>query len=287
VCAVFVGATAAQAVVVAGGPAPWSAVAVSGVAALTAVAAQRVMRDRAVGGRAGQAGQGRQDGQGGQGLAAWVRVPRGTLELTAGLMGLASVVDQQADALALTVGLTFLGVGAVAVSFLSADRRRVAWLGSGLLVLASWVRLSSLDVDVVEAYTLPGSLALLVAGLVWMRRNPGASSWRGLATGLTLGLGPSLVVALQEPTSVRALLVGLAGVALVFVGVRLRWGAPLVVGGVAVGLLALVNIAPFAAAVPRWVLFGTAGVALLVLGVTWERRRQDLQLMHRYAARLR
>jgi hypothetical protein len=120
-----------------------------------------------------------------------------------------------------------------------------------------------------------------------MRRHPDASSWRGLATPLTLGLGPSLVVALQEPTTVRALLVGLAGLALVGVGVRLGWGAPLVVGGVAVGLLAVVNIAPYAAAVPRWVLFGTAGVALLALGVTWERRRQDLHLMHRYAASLR
>jgi len=278
VCAVFVGATAAQAVEVAGASAPWSAVAVSGVAALTAVAAQRMLRDRPAGGHGGQ---------GGQAITAWARGPRGILELTAILMGLASLTDQQANALALTAGLTLLGVGAVAVSFVSVDRRRVAWLGSGLLVLASWVRLSSLDVDVVEAYTLPGSLALLVAGLVWMRRNPGASSWRGLAPSLTLGVGPSLVVALQEPTSVRALLVGLAGLALVGVGVRLGWGAPLVVGGVAVGLLAVVNIAPYAAAVPRWVLFGTTGVALLGLGVTWERRRQDLQLMHRYAARLR
>jgi hypothetical protein len=272
VCAVLVGASAGQAVQVAGGAVEWSAVAVSAVAALTAVAAQRLLRDRPVGG---------------QQLATWARGSRPALELTGVLMGAVSVSVQQEDALALTVGLTFLGVGAVAVSFLSADRRRAAWLGSGLLVLASWVRLSSLDVDVVEAYTLPGALALLVFGLLWMRRHPDASSWRGLATPLTLGLGPSLVVALQEPTTVRALLVGLAGLALVGVGVRLGWGAPLVVGGVAVGLLAVVNIAPYAAAVPRWVLFGTAGVALLALGVTWERRRQDLHLMHRYAASLR
>ncbi len=271
-CAVFVGATAGQAVVVAGGAAPWSAVAVSLVAALTAVAAQRVSRYVTAGD---------------QQSSGWADGPRVALELTAALMGLASLDTQQEDALALTVGLSVLGVGAVAVSFLSDDRRRVAWLGSGLLVLASWVRLFSLDVDVVEAYTLPGSLALLVTGLLWMRRNPGASSWRGLATPLTLGLGPSLVVAMQEPTSVRALLVGLAGLALVGVGVRLRWGAPLVIGGVAVGLLAVVDIAPYAAAVPRWVLFGTAGVALLALGVTWERRRQDLHLMQQYAARLR
>ena len=106
-------------------------------------------------------------------------------------------------------------------------------------------------------------------------------------TPLTLGIGPSLVVALQDPITVRGLLVGLVGLALVGVGVRLGWGAPLVVGGVALGLIAVVSIAPYAAAVPRWVLFGTAGVALLALGVTWERRRQDLHLMHSYAASLR
>jgi len=271
-CAVLVAATAYQAVHLAGEAAEWSAVAVSLVAALTAVAAQRVLRD-------GEAE--------GAHSAPWPRTVRPALEATAVVMGVLAASAELEDALALTVALTCLGAGAIVVSFLSPDRRRVAWLGSGLLVLASWVRLSSLDVDVVEAYTLPGALALLVTGLVWMRRHPDESSWRGLATPLTLGVGPSLVVALQEPTSVRALLVALVGLALVAVGVRLEWGAPLVIGGVAVGLVALVNIAPYAAAVPRWVLFGTAGVALLALGVTWERRRQDLQMVHRYAARLR
>jgi hypothetical protein len=272
VCAVLVAGTAHQGVHLSGAAAPWSAVAVTAVAAATAVAAQRVLRDRPVA-----------DDR----VPPWVRGPRPALEATAGLMGVLAVKAAQPSSPALTLGLTCLGVGAVAVSLLSADRRWSAWLGGALLLLASWVRLFALDVDVVEAYTVPGSLALLVLGLVWMRRNPDASSWRGLGTPLTLGVGPSLLVALEEPTSVRALLVGLLGLALVGVGVRLLWGAPLLVGGLAVGLLALVNIAPYAAAVPRWVLFGTAGVALLVLGVTWERRRQDLQVMHRYAARLR
>ncbi|MDQ4008201.1 MAG: hypothetical protein M3211_08940, partial [Actinomycetota bacterium] len=189
--------------------------------------------------------------------------------------------------LPLTVGLTILGCSAIAVSLVSADRRRVGWLGSALLVGASWVRLEAVGVDTVEAYTLPGSLALLVAGLVRMRRTPEVTSWRALSAPLSLGAGPSLVVSLDAPTSLRALLVGLVGVALVLVATRMQWGAPLLVGGVAVGLIALVNIAPYAAGLPRWILFGTAGVALLVLGLTWERRRRDLALAHRYATRLR
>jgi len=272
VCAVLAAGTAHQVVHLAGASARWSAVAATAVAAATWVIAQLVLRDRPV-----------HDDR----VPPWLRGPRPALEVTGGLVGAFALDATGPGSLAPTVALTLLGVGAVAVSLLSPDRRWAAWLGSALLVVASWVRLVGLDVDVVEAYTLPGSLALLVFGLAWMRRNPGASSWQGLGAPLTLGVGPSLLVALQEPTSVRALLVGLAGLALVGVGVRLRWGAPMLVGGAAVGMLAVANIAPYAAALPRWVLFGTAGVSLLVLGVTWERRRQDLQTMHRYAARLR
>jgi hypothetical protein len=154
-------------------------------------------------------------------------------------------------------------------------------------VLASWVRLYGLDVEVVEAYTLPGAVALCVAGVVWLLRTPGATSWQALAAPLGLGVGPSLAVALEAPTSLRALLVGVAGSVLLGAALRLRWGAPLLVGGVTVALLALVNIAPYAAGLPRWVLFGGAGVALLALGVTWDRRRHDVAVAHRYATRLR
>lgn len=197
-------------------------------------------------------------------------------------------VGQTADSgsLALSIGLSLLGVTGVLVSLVSADRRRVAWAGSALLVLASWVRLDALDVGAIEAYTLPGATALLVAGLLPMRRTP-ATSWQALSAPLGLGVGPSLLVALGEPTSLRALLVGVVGLVLVGAAVRLRWGAPLLVGGTAVALLALVNVGPYAAGLPRWVVFGTAGVALLALGVTWEQRRRDLALAHRYAARLR
>jgi hypothetical protein len=255
----LVAATAHQVVQLAGGAPPWRAVAVAAVAGLAALAAQR--------GR--------------------LRQTRSAVELTAVLTGVLAVAATAPDSRALTVALTCLGVCTLIVSLVSGDRRRVAWLGSVLLLAASWVRLHALDVDVIEAYTLPGSLALLVTGLLRMRRSPTATSWRALAMALAMGVTPSLGVALDHPTSLRALLVGLAGLGLVAVGARLGWGAPLVIGATAVGLLALVNVAPYAAALPRWVLFGTAGVALLALGVTWERRRQDLRLVHRYAARLR
>jgi len=261
--AVATAGAAYQVVDLLGGTPAWGSVAVAAVASLVAVGAQSLHR---------MTGESR------------VRL---MLEATAGVVATVALAPQQTDLLALTVGLTLYGVAGVLVSIVSADRRRVAWAGGMLLVLASWVRLFALDVDVVEAYTLPGAVALLVVGLLWMQRTPSATSWQALGAALGLGVGPSLLVALQEPTSWRALAVGAVGLLLVGLGVRLTWGAPLLVGGVAVALLALVNIAPYAAGLPRWVLFGGAGVALLLLGVTWDRRRHDLVVAHRYATRLR
>ena len=256
--------SAYQVVDLVGGTPPWSAVAAAGVASVVAVGAQGLRR-----------------------MTGEQHRVRLLLEVTAVVVAAAAVGPLTADLLALSVGLTLYGVSGVLVSLVSADRRRVAWAGSVLLVLASWVRLYALDVDVVEAYTLPGAVALLVVGLLWMRRTPSANSWQALGAALGLGVGPSLLVALQEPTSPRAALVGIVGLVLVGLGVRLTWAAPLLVGGVTVALLALVNIAPYAAGLPRWVLFGGAGVALLSLGVTWDRRRRDLVVAQRYATRLR
>jgi hypothetical protein len=255
--------SAYQVVAVLGGTPAWGAVAAAAVPCLVAVGAQglhRITRESPV---------------------------RLMLEATSVVTAAVALAPQQTDLLALTVGLTLYGVAGVLVSLVSPDRRRVAWAGGVLLVLATWVRLFALDIEVVEAYTLPGAVALLVVGLLWMRRTPSATSWEALGAALGLGVGASLLVALQEPTSWRALAVGVVGLLLVGVGVRLTWGAPLLVGGVTVALLALVNIAPYAAGLPRWVLFGGAGVALLLLGVTWDRRRHDLVVAQRYATGLR
>ena len=80
---------------------------------------------------------------------------------------------------------------------------------------------------------------------------------------------------------------GIGALALVLVGVRLHWGAPLVVGGVALAVLAVRELGPVAVAVPRWTLFALAGALLLTVGVAWERRSRELIAAARYVAALR
>lgn len=205
-------------------------------------------------------------------------------------LGLAGVLtgpgEQQATWTA--VYLTVAGAAVVALSLLRPDRRRLAWVGSGLLALATWVRLADLGVDEPEPYTLPSALALVVVGLLRLRRDPEADTMGALGPGLTLALVPSLLWVLEEPLTARGLLLGLACLALVLVGLRGRWSAPLLLGAVVGGVLVVRMAAPYVdSSVPRWVLIGAAGAVLIATGVTWERRLQEARHMVGYVKSLR
>ena len=64
-----------------------------------------------------------------------------------------------------------------------------------------------------------------------------------LGTGLALALLPSLLLALEDPLSMRGVLVGAAGVAALALGVRERLAAPLLAGAATIALLAVRELA--------------------------------------------
>ena len=203
------------------------------------------------------------------------------------LLGLAlAPVGEQASWAA--VYLTTGGVALTVMSLLRRDRRVVGWAGGLLLAAASWVRLWDVGVHAPEAYTLPSAAALVVVGLVHLRRNPGAATMTALAPGVSLALVPSLLWVLADPTGPRALLLGLGCLALVLAGVALRWTAPLALGATVGALLVLRLAAPYVGdAVPRWVLIGAAGVLLVTVGATWERRLAEARQLVGYVRNLR
>jgi hypothetical protein len=108
-----------------------------------------------------------------------------------------------------------------------------------------------------------------------------------LAPGLALALLPSLVLALDAPTSLRALLLGLGALAVMLAGAVLRWAVPLFAGGAVVAVLVLVNLGSQALALPRWTIFAAGGALLLFLGLTWERRLAELRRIGAMVAQLR
>lgn len=205
-------------------------------------------------------------------------------------LGLAGVLSDTAGRHATwtAVYLTLVGAVVVATSLLRADRRQLAWPGSALLVLATWVRLADLGVHEPEPYTLPAAVALVAVGVLRLRRDPAADTLGTVAPGLTLALVPSLLWVLDEPMTLRGLLLGLGCLALVLVGLRRQWSAPLALGAVVGAVLVVRMSAPYVDdAVPRWVLIGAAGALLIATGITWERRLQEARHLVGYVRSLR
>jgi hypothetical protein len=216
--------------------------------------------------------------------------PRSEVEASAALAGLVASVaslDVAADQLtALAIHLTVAGVLVTLSSLVHAERRVLAWPGGALLAAATWARLADLGVEAPEAYTLPSALVLILVALHRLWRIPGTST-AVLLPGLTLATVPSLLWVLVDPVSPRAVLLGVACLALVLTGARLRWSAPLAVGAMVGGLLVVREVAPYASEMPQWVLIGFAGTILTVVGVTWEQRVLELRRATSYLGRLR
>ncbi|WP_157018089.1 SCO7613 C-terminal domain-containing membrane protein [Cryptosporangium arvum] len=192
----------------------------------------------------------------------------------AGLLELGTTGD---PTFALTTTLLGVPLGLVG---LRSDRRRCGWLVPVVELVALWAWLGRAGVTVPEAYTLPAAALTAAFGLFTLRRRPAVSSWPALGPALTVATVPTLVVALAAGTlGVRALLLGIAALAVTLAGAATRRQAPFLVGAVVLSLVtarALVPVLPaLADTVPTWVPLSLAGALLLAVGATYERRRRD------------
>jgi hypothetical protein len=144
-------------------------------------------------------------------------------------------------------------------------------------LVAYWILLVTGGVRVQEAYTLPAAGLVLLAGWLAARSRPGLHSWSAYGPALVAGFGPSLALMLTVPGEpLRRLAIGLAGVAVVLGGAVRRRQAPVVVGGAALVLVAAHESALLWDLLPRWIPLGAAGLVLVGLAVTYERRRRDV-----------
>ncbi len=207
---------------------------------------------------------------------------------TAGLVAIAVAVPAASDdGLSAAIHLTLAGALLSLTALVHPHRREVGWAGSAVLMLALWVRLADVGVVAPEAYTLPPALALVGVAVLRLWRDP-RSPTTLLVPGLVLATTPSLLrLLVTDPVSLRALLLGAACLALVLVGATLRWSAPLLVGASVGAALTLLELAPYVARTPQWVVIGLAGTVLTVVGITWERRVVELRRAAGYVGRLR
>lgn len=193
----------------------------------------------------------------------------------------------QDDQTWLAIYLTVAGVAVTVVALTRADRRLAGWVGGLLLAVATWVRLAEIGVEEPEPYTLPSAAALLVAGWFRTRRNPGAGTLSAWGPGLCLALVPSLLWAIAEPLSWRAVLLGGACLVLTVVGAQLRLAGPFVWGASIGAVLVLWEIVPRAFELSAWLSMGMVGAGLLALGASWEQRVRDARAAIGYVRGLR
>ncbi len=154
-----------------------------------------------------------------------------------------------------------------------------------------WAGLSGATWRQVEVWTLPAAAVLLVAGVLWLRADAQQRSWRPLAPGIVVLLGPSLLAVLDGRPVWRVGLVAVLAGAIVAVGAMQRLQAPVLLGAAALAVHAVAQLAPWVARVisggPRWVPLAVVGLALLVLGATYEKRLRELRMLQVRVASLR
>ena len=218
-------------------------------------------------------------------LAARDGASRVAIEATALLSGLAATT-LPTEATGVAMVLTILGTAVAIGSILDPDRDEASWIALALLGIATAIRVVE-DVRAPEAYTLPAAVLLLAAGWWRLETDDRVGSARALSSGLVLALVPSLLLALDEPVSLRGALVGAGGVVALVVGVARLWATPFAAGAATTAMLALRHLGPVVDGLPRWVSLGSVGLALLLVGVTWEQRRRDLDVASRYLTSLR
>ncbi|WP_433498973.1 SCO7613 C-terminal domain-containing membrane protein [Sphaerimonospora sp. CA-214678] len=191
-----------------------------------------------------------------------------------GTIGLLLAADLRMFSLACAVA-GVLGFGTA----LRPDRRMAGYAGTAFLLPAHWTRLLADGVEAVEAYTVPFSLVLLAIGWWRARRS---SSWLAYGSGLSFSLLPSLLALYAQPEGwIRPAALGLASMAVLLAGARFRLQAPAVLGGFTLAAVAVHELAPWIAqlmtVVPRWVPVAVGGLALLLIGATYEARLRDIR----------
>ena len=119
------------------------------------------------------------------------------------------------------------------------------------------------------------------------RLRAGAPSWAAEGAAVAVALVPSALVAVADPTAPRLVLVVAAAAALTVAGTLTHRQAPFVVGTGVLAVVAAGRLLPVAPLLPRWVTLATAGLLMLVLGATYERRRQQAREAVAWVAQMR
>ncbi len=170
--------------------------------------------------------------------------------------------------------------------------RRTLIIASSLSELAAiWILLRTGHVTMLEAYTLPFAAFALLVGLLEVRLRPELGSWLAYGPALVAAFLPTMVVVLTSDASPpRRVLLIIAAVLTLAIGSVQRQKAPVMVGSVVTAIASIHELILLGRLLPGWillVLFSAAGLLLVALGATYEKRRHDVMRLRGALGRMR
>ncbi|GAA1567302.1 hypothetical protein GCM10009789_20890 [Kribbella sancticallisti] len=217
-------------------------------------------------------------------VAPAVPLERALLSTAASAAALAEIVILLESATTGT-GVILTITAAPLVAYGMRPHRREALLIAGLLLaIANTAFVLGAGATTIEWFTLPPAAVVLALGLLAWRDQP---SWVYLGPGLLLGLVPSTLVANSNEDYLRTTFVVAAAVLIILIGSRHSLQAPFLIGAAVLLKITLWQFLEVAPLIPRWITLGTAGLILLTVGATYERRLQNAKHAARWVAALR
>lgn len=182
-------------------------------------------------------------------------------------------------------GIVLTIAAAPLVAYGMRPTRRPALLLAGfLLTLANTAFVLGTSATTLEWFTLPPAAVILAIGIYAYRTQP---SWIYLGPGLLLALAPSALVANSNYDYLRTTFVVAAAVAVILIGTRYSLQAPFIIGATVLLKIALWQFLEVAPLIPRWITLATAGLILLTVGATYERRLQNAKQAAHWLTSLR
>lgn len=145
---------------------------------------------------------------------------------------------------------------------------------------AWWLLVAAERVATLEVYTLPAAAVALLAGRLALRSRRELTSWVAYGPALAAALLPTCASVLAaDGQPMRRLALGVAALAVVLAGTYARLQAPVLIGGGVLAVVALHELVLVWDLLPRWIPLALAGLLLVALAMTLERRRRDLARM--------
>ncbi|NNN21862.1 MAG: hypothetical protein HKL80_07680, partial [Acidimicrobiales bacterium] len=194
-------------------------------------------------------------------------------------------------ALSYWTGVTLaIAVPVFLVASLKKDREAYPWLALLVALFSTWAFVAAYGSKVPEAYAWPAALAACGSGLKLRidRSNNGKpqfNSWAAYGGGLFMALFPTVLEGIRERSLFRLTLAGAFGLIITVGGAWKRIQAPIVMGSVTMLFVGIDATRPELMRIPEWVPLTLAGIILLWLGVTAERRLRQLRLARKAFSR--